>query len=241
MDDEYYMTEEQRIQLEMDKAEKKKGKEKWKRIIVWAIAVIAVLAIIWFAFLRDLYYEMNYTVRKPVIYLYPEDTTEVSVTLDINGDLTTTYPKYENGWTVTADPDGTLTDDLGKSYNYLYWEAETDATFDMSEGFCVKGSETAEFLENALSELGLTRREANEFIVYWLPLMEGNEYNVISFQSEAYTDNAKLYVNPEPDTLIRVFMTWYGSKKPVEIKEQKLTAPERKGFTVVEWGGSMVK
>ncbi len=71
--------------------------------------------------------------------------------------------------------------------------------------------------------------------------MEVNKYNIISFQSEAYTDQAKLYVNPEPDTVIRVFMTWYGSKKPVKMQEQKLTAPERKGFTVVEWGGSEVR
>ena len=204
--------------------------------------MIAVLAILWFGFFRELYERSPYyRVRKPVIYLYPEETTEVSVALDINGDLTTTYPKYENGWTVTAEPDGTLTDVKGKVYNYLYWEGETDVEFDMSEGFCVKGSETAELLEKALAELGLTRKEANEFIVYWLPLMEGNAYNVISFQSEVYTDNAKLFVNPEPDTVIRVFMTWYGSKKPVKIAEQRLSAPIRQGFTLVEWGGSEVK
>ena len=44
----------------------------------------------------------------------------------------------------------------------------------MTEGFCVKGEDTAAFLEDALSKLGLNRKEANEFIVYWLPLMEQN-------------------------------------------------------------------
>ncbi|MBR4343728.1 MAG: hypothetical protein IKP88_13715 [Lachnospiraceae bacterium] len=71
--------------------------------------------------------------------------------------------------------------------------------------------------------------------------MESNEYNVISFQKEAYTDGAKLNINPCPDTVIRVFMTWYGNNNPVEVKEQELTAPERKGFTVVEWGGSEIQ
>ena len=44
---------------------------------------------------------------KPVIYLYPEQETTVSVSLDYAGTLTATYPAYENGWTVTAEPDGT--------------------------------------------------------------------------------------------------------------------------------------
>ncbi|MBP5263018.1 MAG: hypothetical protein J6Z33_01435, partial [Lachnospiraceae bacterium] len=72
--------------------------------------------------------------------------------------MTTTYPKYVDGWKVVAEPDGTLTDESGKTYNYLYWEGESTAKFDMSEGFCVKGEDTAEFLEDALEKLGLTRR-----------------------------------------------------------------------------------
>ena len=50
---------------------------------------------------------------KPVIYLYPEQETTVSVSLDYAGTLTATYPAYEDGWTVTAEPDGTLYDENG--------------------------------------------------------------------------------------------------------------------------------
>ena len=46
--------------------------------------------------------------EKPVIYLYPEQKTAVSVSLDYAGTLTATYPAYENGWHITAEPDGTL-------------------------------------------------------------------------------------------------------------------------------------
>ena len=178
---------------------------------------------------------------KPVIYLYPEEKKEVTVTLNYNGKLTCTYPFYDNGWTVTANPDGTLTDANGQTYNYLYWEGETDAQYDLSKGFCVKGEDTAEFLEYALAELGLTRREANEFIVFWLPMMQNNEYNIISFQGIAYTDSAKLNINPAPDTLIRVFMAWQASEINVNIPEQELNAPAREGFTIVEWGGTEIK
>ena len=135
-------------------------------------------------------------------------------------------------------PDGTLINDEGQQYSYLYWEGETYAKYDLSKGFCVKGEDTAKFLEEALEKFGLNRREANEFIVYWLPLMEQNPYNIIAFQTDVYTEAARLEVNPKPDTLIRVFMAWQKSDEYVELEEQELLAPERKGFTVVEWGGT---
>lgn len=177
---------------------------------------------------------------KPVIYLYPEKQTKVNVKLSIDGHLTCTYPNYDGGWEVCAYPDGTLTDESGKEYNYLYWEGETKAEWDMRKGVCVKGQDTAQFLEEALSKLGLNRREANEFIVYWLPLMQENKYNIISFQADAYINAARLDVTPKPDTLIRVFMTYKPSDEYVEIEQQKLCAPERLGFTVVEWGGTEI-
>lgn len=177
---------------------------------------------------------------KPVIYLYPTEEMEVSVKLELDGKLTCTYPFYQEGWTVLAAPGGTLTDAKGQTYNYLYWEGETYAQYDLSKGFCVKGEDTAQFLETALNQLGLNRREANEFIVYWLPLMERNPYNIISFQTDVYTEAAKLEVNPTPDTLIRVFMAWQASDSYVELEEQMLQAPQRSGFTVVEWGGTEI-
>jgi len=178
---------------------------------------------------------------KPVIYLYPEEETEVSVQLNLNGKLICTYPSYGNGWIVTAAPDGTLSDVKGMTYNYLYWEGKLDTQYDLSQGFCVKGTDTAAFLETALAKLGLTRREANEFIVFWLPFMERNPYNIISFQTDAYTDAAQLQVSPQPDTVIRVFMAWRASENYTELPQQELTAPPRKGFTVVEWGGATIQ
>jgi len=181
------------------------------------------------------------TDAKPIIYLYPEETTDVTVKLTLDGELTTVYPAYDDGWHVTAQPDGTLTDANGRTYYCLYWEAESHTKYDLSRGFCVPGAETAAFLEDALAQLGLTEREANEFIIYWLPQMEGNAYNRIAFQTDVYEAHARLTVDPVPDTLIRVFMAWQGLDAPVEIPAQTLTAPARHGFTVVEWGGSEIR
>jgi len=113
------------------------------------------------------YFEEIAEPEKPVIYLYPEKETKVDVKLSLNGRFTCTYPAYNNGWSVVASPDGTLTDESGQTYNYLYWEGVTRAEYDFSKGFCIKGSDTAKFFEYALPLLGLNRREACEFIVYW--------------------------------------------------------------------------
>ena len=175
--------------------------------------------------------------EKPVIYLYPEQKTAVSVSLDYAGTLTATYPAYENGWHVTAEPDGTLYDEAGNEYSYLFWEGESKPDYDFSKGFCVAGADTADFLHETLAEIGLTPKEYNEFIVYWLPKMQENPYNLISFQSERYTDIAKLDIDPTPDSVLRVFMAW----KPLSIEPQTFTPFARDGFTVVEWGGCEVK
>ena len=180
--------------------------------------------------------------EKPVIYLYPEKEIQVSVALDFDGELTSTYPAYGDGWTVDASPDGTLTDPTtGRQYYCLFWEGISQIEYDFSTGFCVAGKNTAVFLEDALAQLGLTDQEANEFIIYWLPRMEHNPYNLISFQQETYTDSAQLTIDPAPDTLIRVFMAWQGLDQPVEVEPQTLTAPKRTGFTAVEWGGAEVE
>ena len=178
--------------------------------------------------------------EKPVIYLYPEVPTVCSVQLELDGILTCTYPKYgANGWqSFTAMPDGTLIFPDVREYYCLYWEGVANFQPDFSKGFCVKGSDTAEFLQEILPKLGLTHREANEFIIYWLPILQNRPYNVISFQQEVYTDAAKLNISPEPDSILRVFMAAYPVDSAVEIQPQEFDRFERIGFTVVEWGGS---
>jgi hypothetical protein len=178
---------------------------------------------------------------KPVIYLYPTSEQSVSVKLDYKGKLTCTYPEYEGEWKVKARPDGTLTNiSDNKEYSYLFWEGTSNNKWDMSRGFVVKGSETKRFLQEKLEYLGLTPREYNEFIVYWLPIMQENKYNLISFAGEDYENIAPLKINPNPDSVLRVMMIFKPLNKPVNIQEQELKPFIRNGFTVVEWGGTKV-
>jgi hypothetical protein len=46
---------------------------------------------------------------------------------------------------------------------------------------------------------------------------------------------------PKPETLIRVYMIYKPLDNYKDIKTQELTKAERKGYTVVEWGGSEIK
>lgn len=180
--------------------------------------------------------------KKPVIYLYPTSEQKINVKLDFKGELTCTYPEYKNGWSVLAKPDGTLiNEEDGKEYSYLFWEGVGKQHWDLSEGFVVKGEDTKDFLQETLSRMGLTPKEYNEFIVYWLPEMKDNKYNLIKFEGKAYEEEAKLSIDPTPDSILRVFMVYKPLNKAVKVKKQEIPTFERKGFTVVEWGGLEVK
>lgn len=181
---------------------------------------------------------------KPIIYLYPEEDTNVEVKLGNKENITVSYPKYIDGWNVLAKPDGTLKDlSTNRELYALYYENKNLISFDITnEGFVVKGEDTAAFLEEKLSLLGLTEREAEEFIIYWLPQLEVNKYNYIRFSSnEEINKNMPLEITPMPDTVIRVLMTFKGLEKPIDVKEQMINTPTRNGFTVVEWGGTEIK
>lgn len=210
-----------------------------KRIAVCIVTVL-VAAVLVFALTYKEDDPAEMIVAKPVIYLYPEETTQVEVQLETDGDLVATWPAYQDGWKVTARPDGTLTDGEGNEYSYLFWESENEREYDFSQGFCVAGEDTGEFLRQTLSAMGLTAKEYNEFIVYWLPLMQGNPYNLISFQGALYEESAKLTITPEPDSLLRVFMAWKPLEQAVEVPAQTIRPFAREGFTVVEWGGCQV-
>lgn len=186
----------------------------------------------------------NPETAKPVIYLYPEQETKVNVQLTFNGTLTSTYPTLPpEGWTVTAQPDGTLTDEEGRSYRYLFWEGVADVDWKQDSGFLVKAEDAREFLEQSLTQLGLNELEQNDFITYWLPKLEKNGESFVTFAAEQYTDNAILTVTPQPDSVLRVQMLISkvdDSNRAAfqKLLEQELPRFEREGFVLVEWGGT---
>jgi len=181
---------------------------------------------------------------KPVIYLYPQQKTKVDVKLSLKGELVFTYPTYNNGWSVEANPDGTLQHN-NKEYNYLFWEGKSIVkTYELNftKGFVVETENLVNFLEEKLSTMGLNSKEQQDFITYWYPRMSNNKSNYIHFLfNDDYAKYAKLTIEPKPDSMFRVFMVWSSAKDIVlvtDMQEQEIPTMQRKGFTVVEWGGA---
>jgi len=228
--------------MEEEKIKKEIKKEKIRHILQIAIIIIVLLFIMRFTII--IYNTVvNPPIAKPIIYIYPEYETKVSVAVGRPENLTHTYPKYEEKWEVIAKPNGDLVDcKTGRNLYALYWEGINTVEPNMEEGFVVKGEDTIKFLEEKLEILGLNEREANEFIIYWLPKLESNKYNFIRFQTEEeINNNMPLEITPKPDTIIRVVMEYKGLKEPIKVQEQQLQTPERTGYTVVEWGGTEIK
>lgn len=189
--------------------------------------------------------DLDVVIEKPVIYLDGYEGKSAKVTVDFDGHFTMTYPRAEiNGrkavWQIEDSDNGRLSVN-GAEYRYLFWEGETSYDFSFNKGFCVRGDEILTFLDKRLSEFRFTDQEKEDFITYWGPRMMNNPFNVISFQSKAYTEKAGLVVSPEPDVTLRVYMAWYPSDTYVNMTEQHFTVPSRSGKVVVEWGGSECK
>lgn len=186
-------------------------------------------------------------ILKPVIYLYPENKTDIMVKLDYKWAIIADYPNYDTNikwWNVTANHDSTIINKKdNKEYNYLFWEWMPNEKIDwnIDKWFVVKWTETREFLQEILPKIWLTPKEYNEFIVYWYPILQNNTYNLIHFSWKQYTDLAPLETTPNYDSILRVFMVIKPLEKPIKIEPQVFKKFDRKWFTVVEWWWTVIK
>ncbi len=201
---------------------------------ITALIAYGILFILGFVFMSS-----QTTIDKPILYLYPEQTQEINVKLSENADIVVSYPQYENGWNVIAEPNGDLTDaKTGRKLYALYWEEKYDAKLNSNIGFVVLKEDLVEFLEEKLAILGLNEHEAEEFIIYWLPRLEKNDSNFIHFATEdELNEIVPIEITPTPDTMIRVYMQFKAVDANYGCIEQELTSKDRVGYTSVEWGG----
>ena len=176
---------------------------------------------------------------KPVIYLYPTKTQEISVSVKPKA-ITDSVPLYKEGWRVVANPNGDIFNPAdGQHYPYLFWEGKSnEPKVDRTKGFVAKTDEIENFLTEKLELLGLNAKETADFIEYWAPRMKTGPYVYVYFMPQADFDKLiPIEINPKPDTIIRVYMLFKPLGQPIQVEEQELTAPPRIGFTVIEWGG----
>jgi hypothetical protein len=204
--------------------------------IILFLALTAVIVIAFYLFILP---QFKQTIVKPVLYLYPKmDNTKIKVSFANPNRLTTTYPKFNKVWEVIANRNGDLYDAKGNYYYGLYWEEDRPIKIDFSEGFYVTKDNAIDFLEEKLSTIGLSDRERNEFIMYWLPILEKNGQNLVYFElTDSLQNHNALEITPTPESLLRVRIHVKKVNSKVNIKEQRLEPFARTGFTAVEWGG----
>lgn len=191
----------------------------------------------------------NYLIRprKPVIYVYPDHTMQIEIKLNVNGYLGLTYPPYNNAWNFTADTDGTIHFE-NKTYRYLFWEGASEVTgkANPGKGFIVYQKDLPGFLEEKLSAMGLQPNEIQDFITYWCPIMhdEAASYDIQFLYNNECNEYAQLNITPIPQIIFRVYMLWSKIDKYEKIKVREkpvMQSFQRKGFTIVEWGGAEIK
>lgn len=199
----------------------------------------------WIEFKNDRF-QIAAEMCKPVIYLYPQKSTDVTVQVAPNGGFSFTKPVYGSGWHVVAYPDGSIKNIAdGKHYPYLFWEGIGLNYPEQDSGFVVDAANLGSFLSEKLAALGLRGKEVSDFKDYWTPRLQGLHkpyYQITFLKKEQMDELAPLKLSVNPNSVIRVMMTAKGLNEYKDIPEQQLPVPaERLGFTVVEWGGTVLR
>lgn len=231
------------------------------KIIWWIIGLVVVSGLVWggwyyYASLNCDYIDDENVVddqtsdqtdlypyplaKKPVIYLYPAEITDVSVNVKPASGISYSEPQITpTGWNVTANPDGTLIDANNTIWPYLFWEGNPWKLPIPEAGFVISQAEVSSFFDEKLSFLGLNITEIKDFKEYWVPVMQGSPYYLVSFVDQLiFNEFAPLTITPTPDTIIRVYFHHERLDKPIDVIPQLLEpAPKRTGFVVTEWGG----
>ncbi|KND50125.1 MAG: hypothetical protein AB203_04020 [Parcubacteria bacterium C7867-008] len=204
---------------------------------------------------------------KPVVYLYPETPTKVTLSFPRLPSFHVDIPSYHNGWNVLAHPDGSLTDlqseytdcaaldtnRIGseyakdacktKTYPYIYWSGHANGTYPIEKkGFVVTRDELDTVMSTELNKIGLTAKESDDMRSFWVPkLLETKSpfYRLSFFTTEQMNRFIPMTVSPRPQSTLRVFLDWSPlSEKPSSLPEPQSFKPfARSGFTLVEWGG----
>jgi len=215
------------------------------KIVLWILIALGIFIIFIGGFLYFNVYKsykmksmLDVEVEKPAIYLYPVEDSQIFVKLNINGEIIEDIPEYKDGWNVFATKEGIIE---GK-YDYLFYEAKLKKISIPKEGWIVEYSELELWFNKNLKLLGLNEKETDQFKEYWLNRLEKSKYYEIKLLSNEFLyENMDLIITPEPETEIRLNFIFKPLKKNYSIKNPEIITPERNGFTVVEWGGILIK
>ncbi|MCK4559870.1 MAG: hypothetical protein KAV45_08815 [Calditrichia bacterium] len=174
-------------------------------------------------------------VKKPNIYIYPTERIHLDIQLIFpnGGKIIESTPNYENGWEIEVLPSGFI----NNQYDYLFYEAQIPELMQREYGWKINGIDLSSFFINNLKSLLFAKEEIDDFIEYWIPLLDTTKTYVIYPQfNEELKKIIQLKFSIVPDNLIRVFYLIEESNENINIKTPQIPSFKREGFTVLEWG-----
>lgn len=188
----------------------------------------------------------------PWIYAYAPTPTTLSIVPRPVGDIAYAQPPLlHGGWSVTTTSSNSLTLSTGITKPALHWEysakpvQEALRTYrnqhpsDDTRGFIIPTHELQSFIATLSSDMGLNQTERENLIAELQrpSLAFTQPYIKITFASQEFLQNTlPLDVNPQPDSLSRVFIVLQGITAPYSIQQPPLPRISRTGLTVVETG-----
>lgn len=98
------------------------------------------------------------------------------------------------------------------------------------------------FLITLLSDIGFNSNEISDFISYWMPRLSEKPYYFVTILPESIINEKEvLDFSVVPDTIIRTRVVFEGLDLPVNVTPpNKIPHHKRFGFTVTDWGGTIV-
>ncbi len=177
----------------------------------------------------------NYYIKKPNIYIYPNEKIhlDIQLTFPNGGKIIESIPYYENGWEIEVIPSGLI----NNQYQYLFYEAQIPNLLQKESGWIIKGINLGSFFKNNLDSLLFSKNEIDDFIEYWIPLLDNTKTYAI-YPSFTYNLEGiiQLKFSIKPDNLIRVIYIIEEYQDNKSIEPPQLPTFKREGFVVLEWG-----
>lgn len=175
-------------------------------------------------------------VDKPNIYIYPDSTINLCVSLKFpqGGRVTNSIPAInKNEWCVKVDSNGKI----NNLYDFLFYESIQPDIWQIEKGWCISTNLLEDFFMTNMQDYNFNDKEIADFLDHWIPILNEYEYYKIYPQtSEIIETVIELGFSSQPNNVWRLFYGVIGCNEFEEIPVPEIEVMNRNGFTVIEWG-----
>jgi hypothetical protein len=178
---------------------------------------------------------LHFIIKKPNIYIYPTEPIDLNIQISFpnGGQIIKSIPAYNGNWEINVQPSGLI----NNQYEYLFYEARIPHLLQKEFGWIINGTDLSSFFMKNLDSLKFSTKEIEDFVEYWIPLLDENKNYIIYPQFNDILDEVvQLKFSTTPDYVIRVFYLLQEERGGEVINIPGMPSTTRNGFTVMEWG-----